>query len=53
MECLNGLLNQVSNWVWGPIMLTFLLGTGFYLTVGLKAFTWRNTVYAFISLWRG
>ena len=53
MNRLTELLTQVSGWVWGPVMLAFLLGIGFYLTLGLKAFTWRKTPYAFISLWRG
>ncbi|MGR9044444.1 MAG: alanine/glycine:cation symporter family protein [Gammaproteobacteria bacterium] len=34
-------------------MLVFLLGIGCFLTVGLKAFTWRKIPYAFVTLWRG
>ena len=46
-------LNAASSGVWGPVMLAFLLGIGCYLTVGLKAFTWRKIPHAFVSLWRG
>lgn len=53
MARLTELLNQISSWVWGPVMLAFLLGIGFYLTLGLRAFTWRKTPHAFVSLWRG
>ncbi|MGR9053020.1 MAG: alanine/glycine:cation symporter family protein [Gammaproteobacteria bacterium] len=53
MQRLTELLNLISDWVWGPVMLGFLLGIGFYLTVGLRAFTWRNIPFAFLSLWRG
>lgn len=50
---LTRLLNQVSDWVWGPLMLAFLLGIGIYLSIRLKAFAWRKTPAAFILLWQG
>ncbi|MGR9116644.1 MAG: alanine/glycine:cation symporter family protein [Gammaproteobacteria bacterium] len=53
MTRLTEFLNQFSSWVWGPVMLALLLGIGIYLTLGLKAFTWRKTPHAFVSLWRG
>ncbi len=46
-------LNLVSSFVWGPVMLAFLLFVGIYLSVGLKAFTWRFTPRAIIVLYRG
>ena len=33
------LVDQVNSFVWGPVMLILLLGTGFYLTIGLKGMT--------------
>ena len=52
MKLLETLLNQLSSIVWGPVMLAFLLGIGFFLTLGLKAFPWLQTPNAFITLWR-
>ncbi len=52
MLTLEELLNQISSYIWGPIMLVLLLGVGIYLTVGLKAMPWRNIPGAFKSLWQ-
>jgi AGCS family alanine or glycine:cation symporter len=30
------LLNTVNGWVWGPVMLVLILGTGLYLMLGLR-----------------
>lgn len=35
VEKVNG---AVNGWVWGPVMLVFLVGTGIFLTCGLKFF---------------
>ncbi len=35
VEKINGIVNS---WVWGPVMLVFLVGTGIILTFGLKFF---------------
>ena len=35
VETING---KVNSWVWGPVMLVFLVGTGIFLTCGLKFF---------------
>lgn len=35
VESVNG---TVNGWIWGPIMLVFLVGTGIFLTFGLKFF---------------
>ncbi len=39
------LLNAVSGFVWGPVMLVLLLGTGLYLSVGLKFLPQRKLSY--------
>ena len=52
MMFLENLLNQASNWLWGPVMLVCLLGVGVFLTLGLGLFPWRKTPQAFISLCR-
>lgn len=52
MNRLEDLLNIASAFIWGPVMLTFLLGIGIFLTLGLKAFTWRFTFKSFAILWK-
>ena len=46
-------VDQVNNFVWGPVMLTLLLGTGIFLTIGLKGMTISHIPYAFRQLFRG
>ena len=36
MEFFMGFLNSFSGFLWGPAMLVLLVGTGIYLTLGLK-----------------
>ena len=43
---LSKLLADVNNFVWGPVMLVLLVGTGIFLTVRLKFLPWRNLGYA-------
>ncbi len=52
MKMLEDFLNSASSLIWGPVMLTFLLGIGIFLTLGLRAFTWRFTIKSFILLWQ-
>ena len=40
------LLADVNDFVWGPIMLAMLVGTGIFLTIRLKFLPWRNLFYA-------
>ena len=53
MQVLENTLNEISSYIWGPVMLTLLLGIGIYLTIGLKFFTFRNLLTAMMMLWRG
>ncbi len=46
------LLSEVNNFVWGPIMLAFLVGTGVFLTVRLKFLPWRNLWYAISMIFK-
>lgn len=39
--------------VWGPVVLTLLLGTGLYLMLGLAFLPLRRLPFAFSLLWRG
>jgi len=47
------LLGPINDIVWGPAMLVLLLGTGLYLTLGLRFKTWLDIPHAFKLLWRG
>lgn len=47
------LIDTVNNLVWGPIMLTLLLGTGIYLSIGLRGMSIVRIPYAFKQLFKG
>jgi AGCS family alanine or glycine:cation symporter len=51
METFENFLNATSGVIWGPMMLTLLVGVGIYLTVGLRAITWRRLGYSLRLLW--
>ncbi len=53
MEALMSWLTAVNNIVWGPGMLILLVGTGLYLTIGLRFFTFRNFGVGLKNLWKG
>ena len=42
MTTINDIVAAISNFVWGPVMLVFLFGTGIFLTVGLRFISWRK-----------
>lgn len=46
MLAIESLLATLSGWVWGPPMLTLLVGTGLYLTVILKGMQFRALPHA-------
>ncbi len=53
MQAITDALNAVSSFVWGPVMLILLLGTGLYLTLGLRAMPIRRLGYGFRQLFLG
>ena len=53
MQAISSFLNTISGVIWGPVMLVLLLGTGVFLTIGLKAMPWRQLTTSFQLLWRG
>jgi len=53
MSALNDVLSTASGIIWGPYMLALLLGTGVYLTFGLRAMPWRHLGNGFQLLWQG
>ncbi len=50
---MNEFITTVNNWAWGPIMLLLLLGTGVYLSLGLRFVTLRKIPVAFRLLLSG
>ena len=47
------IIDTVNSVVWGPIMLLLLLGTGVFLTIGLRGMTITRIPYAFGQLLKG
>ncbi|HNZ57596.1 MAG TPA: sodium:alanine symporter family protein [Methylophilaceae bacterium] len=47
MQALESLIKTLSDFVWGPPMLTLLVGTGLYLTILLKGMQFRTLPLAF------
>jgi AGCS family alanine or glycine:cation symporter len=47
------IINAINSWVWGPVMLLLILGTGIYLTLGLRFLTVRKIPAAFRLLFKG
>ena len=46
------LLADINDFVWGPVMLAFLVGTGVFLTIRLRFLPWINLVYAIKMIFR-
>ena len=46
MEAFSKLIGTIDDFVWGPVMLVLLVGTGIFLTVYLGFRPWRNLGYA-------
>ena len=47
------IITTINGWAWGPIMLVLLLGTGIYLSLGLRFVTVRKIPTAFRLLLSG
>lgn len=43
------MIKAIDDFVWGPVMLVLLVGTGIFLTVRTKFLPWRNLGYALKS----
>ena len=49
LESFSKLIATIDGYVWGPVMLVILVGTGLYLTLRTKFLAWRNLPYAIQS----
>ncbi|MCG8541626.1 MAG: sodium:alanine symporter family protein [Clostridia bacterium] len=47
MEALNALISKINSFAWGGLMIFFLVGTGFILTMGTRIVQFRKLGYAF------
>lgn len=50
---MEAILSQISDFVWGPVLLILILGTGLHLMIGLGAMPVRKLGLAFRMLWAG
>jgi AGCS family alanine or glycine:cation symporter len=50
MKTLSDILVAIDDFVWGPVMLILLVGTGIFLTIRTRALCWRNLPYALKSV---
>jgi AGCS family alanine or glycine:cation symporter len=53
MNLITDLITQLNGLVWGPAMLVLILGTGLFLTIGLRLMPIRRIGYGFRMLWQG
>ncbi len=53
MESITAIVSSINGIVWGPIMLILILGTGIFLSLGLKGMTLLQLGSAFKLLWKG
>ena len=42
MDKFTEIVNGINDFVWGPVMLLFLVGTGIFLTIRLRFIPWKN-----------
>lgn len=50
MEKFSSIVSSIDSFVWGPVMLLLLVGTGVFLTIKLHFRPWRNLGYALHSV---
>ena len=50
MDLFSKVLNSIDDFIWGPVMLVLLVGTGVFLTIRLNFLPWRNLGYALKSV---
>ena len=42
MKTISQILSSIDDFVWGPVMLILLVGTGIFLTIRTRFLGWRN-----------
>ncbi|WP_424359470.1 alanine/glycine:cation symporter family protein [Methanocella sp. MCL-LM] len=50
LEVVQEVINTVNGWVWGPVMLVLLVGTGLLLTLRLRGLQFRELPHAFAMM---
>lgn len=49
---IGNILSVINSFVWGPVMLTLLVGTGVFLTIRLRFLPWRNLGFAIKQIFK-
>lgn len=52
IQMLTDILNPINSFVWGPVMLVMLFGTGIFLTIGIRFMSITKIPFAFGMMWR-
>lgn len=50
METISSIITKIDTFVWGPVMLILLVGTGIFLTFRTRFAAWKNLGYALKSV---
>jgi AGCS family alanine or glycine:cation symporter len=53
IDTIIGAIKQLNGFVWGTPMLVLILGTGFFLMLGLRLMPILKLPYGFMMLWQG
>ena len=53
MEEFSQFIKVLDGYVWGPVMMALILGTGLYLTFGLRFLPWTRLGEGFRLTWKG
>ena len=53
METISSIVGSINGFVWGPVMLVLILGTGLYLSLGLRFLPIRLIPEGFRLIWKG
>ena len=53
MQAISDFIGLINGYAWGPWMLALILGTGFFLMIGLKLMPLSRLGYGFRMLWSG
>ncbi len=53
LQQIQNILQVITDAVWGPGMLVLLVGTGVYMTFGLRLLSFRKIPHGFAMLWQG
>ncbi len=53
LSAISSILSKIDDVVWGPVIIVLILGTGLYLTLGLRFLSWIEIPRGFRLMWHG